>query len=87
MKSEDLQKRFTATYVNLRIGMAVIAMAFPILLWAGGALQGLGLQPSMSDDYHAGLPESLPSASPPAVSSVHRKRRGSPAWQLSCWRQ
>ena len=59
MKSEDLQKHFTATYVNLRIGMAVIAMAFPILLWVGGLLQGLELQPSMSDYYHAGSPAGL----------------------------
>ena len=41
MKSQVLQKHVTATYVNLRIGMAAIAMVLPNLLWVGGALQGL----------------------------------------------
>jgi hypothetical protein len=33
--------------------MAVIAFVFPLLLWAGGAMQGIPLQDSMSAYYHA----------------------------------
>jgi hypothetical protein len=55
MKPEDLQKHFTATYFGLRLGMAVIAIALPLVLWAGGhLLADLPLQKSMSEYYHAG---------------------------------
>ena len=53
MKSDELQNHIFATYVNLRIGVAIIAIAFPLLLWVGGAMQGLPLQDSMSAYYHA----------------------------------
>ena len=52
MKSDELQDHIFATYITLRIGVAVIAIAFPLLLWAGGAMQGLPLQDSMSAYYH-----------------------------------
>ena len=53
MKSDELQDHIFATYANLRIGVAVIAIVFPLLLWAGGAIQGISLQDSMSAYYHA----------------------------------
>jgi hypothetical protein len=53
MKSSELQDHVFATYVSLRFGMAVVAIAFPIWLWAGGAMQGIPLQDSMSAYYHA----------------------------------
>ena len=53
MKSGELQNHVFATYVSLRLGMAVIAIVFPLLLWAGGAMQGVVLQDSMSAYYHA----------------------------------
>jgi hypothetical protein len=48
MKSGELQDHVFATYVSLRFGMAVIAIVFPLLLWFGGAMQGIPLQDSMS---------------------------------------
>lgn len=53
MKSGELQDHVFATYVSLRFGMAAIAIAFPLLLWFGGAMQGIPLQDSMSAYYHA----------------------------------
>jgi hypothetical protein len=37
MKPDELQDHIFATYANLRIGVAVFAIVFPLLLWAGGA--------------------------------------------------
>ena len=53
MIKDGIQKHMLATYANLRIGVAAIAIAFPLLLWVGGAIQGLPLQDSMSAYYHA----------------------------------
>jgi hypothetical protein len=51
----ELRKHVEATYFNLRIGMAVIAFAFPILLAVGAKLlRNISLQDSMSAYYHAG---------------------------------
>ena len=55
MKSQDLRGHITATYFNLRIGLAVLAIALPFVLWIGGYLRSdLTLQGSMSAYYHAG---------------------------------
>ena len=35
MKPDELQDHIFATYANLRIGVAIIAIVFPLLLWAG----------------------------------------------------
>ena len=52
---KDLSQHITATYKALRLGVAVIAFAFPLLLWIGGYLfAGLSLEGSMSAYYHAG---------------------------------
>src|SRR5215204_4733048 len=55
--SEDrvqLRKHMFSTYFWLRIGMLVIALAFPLVLWiVGGWLYGLQLQDSMSAYYWA----------------------------------
>ena len=53
MTRDELQHHMFATYTTLRIGLAVIAFAFPILLWLGGRVIGLPLQDSMSAYYHA----------------------------------
>jgi hypothetical protein len=45
-----------STYQTLRISLVVIALAFPWVLWIGGAFvsrQRVMLQPSISDYYHA----------------------------------
>lgn len=55
MKSTDLQRHITATYINLRIGVAALAIILPLVLWIGGRLLfDLPLQASMSAYYHAG---------------------------------
>jgi len=55
MKTKDLSKHISATYKTLRLGIAVIALAFPPLLGIGGyILAKLPLDGSMSAYYHAG---------------------------------
>jgi hypothetical protein len=54
MKTKDLTNQITATYKMLRLGLAVMAFAFPLLLWIGGHLTAhLPLAGSMSAYYHA----------------------------------
>jgi hypothetical protein len=53
---EPLEEHVLATYFTLRVGIAVIAIAFPLLLWLGGRFYvGLPLQDSMSAYYHAAV--------------------------------
>jgi hypothetical protein len=53
MKTKDLSNQISATYKMLRLGVAVIAFAFPLLLWIGGHLfAGLPLAGSMSAYYY-----------------------------------
>jgi hypothetical protein len=55
MKTKDLSNQVTATYKMLRLGLAVLALAFPPLLWIGGLLFAhLPLAGSMSAYYYAG---------------------------------
>src|ERR1700733_13431466 len=49
----DIQKRMLATFLTLRIGVGVIGIIFPILLWAGGRARSIHLADSMSASYHA----------------------------------
>lgn len=54
MADNPLEKHILGTYFSLRYGLAAIALAFPILLWAGGHLYAqVGLQNSMSAYYYA----------------------------------
>jgi len=49
-----LEKHILGTYFTLRIGIAVVAILFPLILWIGGYFYaGLQLQDSMSAYYHA----------------------------------
>jgi hypothetical protein len=51
---KELQEHILSTYINIRVGIAVIGIAFPFLLWLGGSVYArLPLQPSMSAYYHA----------------------------------
>jgi hypothetical protein len=50
---ETLLRHVFDTYITLRIGMIVIAFAFPLLLYAWGLWHGLPLQGSMSAYYWA----------------------------------
>jgi hypothetical protein len=53
MTPDKLQQNILSTYFNLRVGIAVLALGFPLLLWIGGNWQGIGIQDSMSAYYHA----------------------------------
>jgi len=56
MGPEELQEHILATYLTLRIGIAVIGAAFPFILAAGGYFYShLCLQNSMSAYYHASV--------------------------------
>src|SRR5205823_4862553 len=48
----DLARHVFSTYINLRVGMAFIAIIWPLLLWIGGKAHGIALQDSLSDYYH-----------------------------------
>lgn len=51
---EELQRHILTTYINIRVGIAVIGIVFPFLLWLGGYFYArLPLQGSMSAYYHA----------------------------------
>jgi hypothetical protein len=50
---EALRKHVFATYLSLRIGMAVAAFVFPIVLYIAGRLEGMPLLGSMSAYYWA----------------------------------
>lgn len=55
MKPKVLQAHIIASYTTLRIGMAALAIALPVLLYIGGMIRAdLPLQGSMSAYYHAG---------------------------------
>lgn len=52
---KNFSQHIAATYKALRLGVAVIAFVFPLLLWIGGFFAaGLALEGSMSAYYHAG---------------------------------
>jgi hypothetical protein len=54
MKTKNLSNQIAATYKMLRLGLAVMAFAFPLLLWIGGHfLADLPLAGSMGAYYHA----------------------------------
>jgi hypothetical protein len=48
-----LARHMLSTYVNLRVGLAFIALSWPFILWIGGNAHGIPLQDSLSDYYHA----------------------------------
>lgn len=57
MNAEALEKHVLATYGTLRIGIAVVALLFPLVLGVGGILlAGIPLQNSLSAYYHAHVP-------------------------------
>jgi len=49
----NIQKHMMATFLSLRVGVGVIGIVFPLLLWGGGKIAGLHLADSMSAYYHA----------------------------------
>lgn len=57
MESDNLQKHIYSTYFSLRVGLGLLALLFPLLLWGIGYVRGISLQASMSDYYFAFAPE------------------------------
>ena len=54
--AKDINRHITQTYINLRIGMAVIALLLPMLLIAGSWLSDkISFQESISAFYHTGM--------------------------------
>lgn len=49
---DQLQKHITQTYNSLRLGIGIIAFAFPLIIWFGGLAFGIELQGSLSVYYH-----------------------------------
>lgn len=54
-KPVDLSEHMLATYQTLRVVLFIVALTFPLVLWAGGKISThhLQLQGSMSAYYHA----------------------------------
>jgi hypothetical protein len=48
-----IQKYMMATFLRLRLGIGVIGIIFPFLLWGGGMIARIPLADSMSAYYHA----------------------------------
>lgn len=49
----NIQKQMMATFLSLRVGVGVIGIVFPLLLWGGGEIAGFHRADSMSAYYHA----------------------------------
>ncbi|EXI92785.1 MAG: hypothetical protein AW12_00265 [Candidatus Accumulibacter sp. BA-94] len=56
----DIERHIYGTYIYLRVGMGVIAVAFPVLLYAWGAAHGIPLADSMSAYYWETLEKGSP---------------------------
>jgi hypothetical protein len=51
MPADELANHVSSTYASVRYGMAAIAVAFPLVLFLGGHLEGVELQRSLSAYY------------------------------------
>src|SRR5262245_10147984 len=51
MTSDKLQKNILSTYFTLRMGIVVLSVALPVILYFGGRLGGIDLLNSMSAYY------------------------------------
>jgi hypothetical protein len=52
----ELEKHIYKAYVYLRLGLFLLALGFPFLLWGIGSWNGIRLQNSMSEFYFAFAP-------------------------------
>jgi hypothetical protein len=54
--SERLRRHIESTYMSMRVGVALIGAALPVVLWVGALLlEGASLQASMSAYYYTGM--------------------------------
>ena len=51
MTSDKLQENILSTYFTLRLGIVILSVALPPVLYFGGQLGGVGLLNSMSAYY------------------------------------
>jgi len=58
MTNQELQKHIYTTYITLRVGLFLLALAFPILLIVIGWFNHIDIQSSMSHYYFAFAPKS-----------------------------
>jgi len=56
------QKSMRATFLSLRMGVGVLGILFPLILWGGGKIAGFPLRESMSAYYHASFACPVPAA-------------------------
>ena len=47
------EEHIFSSYFILRVGIAILAIVFPLILWIGGGMMEIKFQPSMSDYYNA----------------------------------
>ena len=59
MTPGQLQEHIYKTYVSLRVGLCLLALAFPFLLWGIGRWNDINLQNSISEYYFAFGPPNL----------------------------
>lgn len=59
----DIQKLMMAMLISVRIGVGVIGIAFPVILWGVGEIAGVPMANSMSAYYHATHACSIPPTS------------------------
>lgn len=52
-KGDDMREHMLKTYTTLRWALVFFGLALPIVLWSGGRFNGMKLQDSMSQYYHA----------------------------------
>jgi hypothetical membrane protein len=71
-----IEQQIKATYFALRVGAAIIAFAFPLLLWGGGKVAGFTLRESMSAYYWASPSQLCPCGDKPDHTCT---RKGSEA--------
>ena len=50
-----LRNHVLRTYLSLRLGLIVLGVLLPLVLWIGGVYAGIPLQPSISQYYHTAL--------------------------------
>lgn len=65
-----LDERVRKTYLSLRVGVATLGIALPLLLLVGGSAAGIPWQPSMSAYYHATPQAPGPSLEPCPVAGT-----------------
>jgi hypothetical membrane protein len=81
----SIEDQVRKTYFGLRAAAAIIAFAFPLLLWFGGERHKISLQGSMSAYYHATEHSQMPSDAPCTVKNTKAEEDAMPAGTMRNW--